>query len=368
MRKPFQPPIEGTAPALSRRAAMAWLAGLAATAAWPTRRPLAQATANGFTDSAGRNVTLPATVSRVLAAGPPASVLLYTLAPQAMLGWVREPLAEEKPYLAAPYRDLPTHGRLTGRGNTASLETVVGLKPDLILDVGDVDATYASLADRVQAQTGIPYVLLDGAFAKTAQTYRLLGRILDRVAPAEELARYADDTLVDLASRVRAVPIDRKPRVYYGRGPQGLETGLAGSINLEVLDALGAANVAATAGQGGLVTVSPEQVLAWNPDVILTLDARFYADVVRNPLWSGIKAVRDRRVYRAPTMPFGWFDSPPGVNRLIGVRWLASVLYPDIARNDLGGVTRDFYRRFYHVDLTETQLASLLRDATQPPS
>src|SRR5690606_33925883 len=69
-------------------------------------------------DSAGRSVEVPAVPQRVLAAGPPASVLLYALAPEKMVGWVREPGAGEKPFLAEPYRDLPTYGRLTGRGNT----------------------------------------------------------------------------------------------------------------------------------------------------------------------------------------------------------------------------------------------------------
>ncbi|MES0100233.1 hypothetical protein [Mesorhizobium sp. M0019] len=69
---------------------------------------------------------------------------------------VREPTAEDKTFIAEPYCDLPVHGRLTGKGNTANLEAVLAMKPDVILDVGTIDPTYASLADRVQEQTGIP--------------------------------------------------------------------------------------------------------------------------------------------------------------------------------------------------------------------
>ncbi len=318
-------------------------------------------------DSAGRTVQIPARVSRVLAAGPPASVLLYTLAPEMMIGWVQEPSPEEKAYLAAPYRDMPAHGRLTGRGNTANIESVIALKPDLIVDVGSTDATYVSLADRVQQQPGIPYVLIDGRLARTAETYRTFGAIVGRQERAEELARYAEATLRDMRQRVEAVPTDRRLGVYYGRGARGLETGLSGSINLEVLDAVGARNVAAAAGKGGLTTVSLEQILAWNPDVILALEPQFYRDVAHNPLWSGIKAVRDRRIYRAPSLPYGWFDSPPGGNRLIGLRWLVAVLYPDTGANDLRQATRGFYRQFYHVQLTDALLDGLLRDAVSPP-
>jgi len=314
-------------------------------------------------DDAGRKVELPETVNRVMAAGPPASILLYALAPEKMVGWVREPSAEEKAFIAPAWRDLPAHGRLTGKGNTANLEAVLAMKPDIILDVGTVDATYASLADRVQQQTGIPYVLIDGRFARTAESLRKAGDIIGAQEQAEKLAAYAGQAVSRLEAVIEKVPADQRPRVYYGRGPEGLETGLAGSINMEILAAAGAKNVAEAAGSGGLANVSLEQVLSWNPDVILTLDPRFQKSVLEDPLWSGIAAVRDKRVYRAPTLPFGWFDSPPGVNRVVGLAWLASVLYPQVSTIDLRSEVRDFYKLFYHVDLSGEQLDALLADA-----
>jgi len=320
-----------------------------------------------FVDAAGRKVEIPDTVNRVLAAGPPASVLLYALAPDRMVGWVREPTTEEKAFIAARYRDLPAYGRLTGKGNTANIEMVLKMKPDLIIDVGTVDATYASLADRVQQQTGIPYVLIDGSFARTAGSLRTLGDLLDAKDKGEALARYAETTLKRVDTVTATIPADKKPRVYYGRGPNGLETGLAGSINMEVLGTVGAVNVAEAAGSGGLANVSVEQVLSWNPDTILTLDANFQASVRHDPLWAGIEAVRQGRVYRAPAWPFGWFDSPPGINRLIGVAWLTSVLYPDAVHVDLRSETRDFYRLFYHVELTDGQLDTLLAGSLPKP-
>jgi len=316
------------------------------------------------TDSAGRSVELPAHVSRVLAAGPPASILLYTLAPEKMIGWVRTPSPAEKAFLAQSVRDLPEYGRLTGRGNTANLENVLKFKPDLIIDVGSVGPTYVSLADNVQEQTKIPYLLLDGKLNKTPEIYRLLGEWLGVRERAETLAKYADETLNGLRARIASVPEAERPRVYYGRGTNGLETGLAGSINMEVLERVGAINVAAAAGSGGITKVSIEQVLAWNPDVILALDQAFYRSVPSDALWSPVKAVHDGRIYLAPNLPYGWFDAPPGVNRLIGVRWLTSILYPKQFPDNLQETTRQFYKLFYQVDLTDEQVAMLLTTAT----
>ncbi|WP_457581160.1 iron ABC transporter substrate-binding protein [Ensifer canadensis] len=324
--------------------------------------PLA-AQAKPFTDAAGRTVELPDRIGKVLAAGPPASVLIYAIAPEKLAGWVREPKEDEKPFLIEAVRGLPTYGRLTGKGGSANIEAVLAAKPDVIIDVGTVDATYASLADKVQSQTGIPYVLIDGSFGKSAETLRSLGAMLGAEERAGKLADYADETLKELAATVAAVPADKRPRVYYGRGPDGLETGLAGSINLEILEAAGAVNVAAAAGKGSLTQVSPEQVLAWNPEMIIAASPKFASAVAADPVWSKVQAVEKGQVFTAPSLPFGWFDSPPGINRLIGIRWLEALLYGDISKGDLKAETRAFYKLFYQVDLDDAQLTTLLKGA-----
>ena len=123
--------------------------------------PLAVAQ-TGFRDDGGREIALPAKVEKVWPSGPPAEALTYILAPEKLIGWTRAPSPEAQAFMSERYASLPVIGRLTGRGNTASLEAVVKAAPDLILDVGTVGPTYVSLADRVQTQTHIPYVLIGG--------------------------------------------------------------------------------------------------------------------------------------------------------------------------------------------------------------
>ena len=112
--------------------------------------------------------------------------------------------------------------------------------------------------------------------------------------------------------------------------------------------------------QGGMVTVSAEQVLAWDPDVIITIESAFAASVRSDPVWAPIKAVKTSRVYLSPKLPFGWVDFPPSVNRLIGLWWLAKILYPDQFPEDLRPLTREFYQRFYHSTPTDAQMDSVL--------
>jgi iron complex transport system substrate-binding protein len=336
--------------ALDRRSL---LAGLSATLLAPRSGRAAT-----VTDGAGRAVPVPARVERVFPAGPPAAIMLYTLAPELLLGWPRANRADEREFLLPDVGSRPEVGRITGRGNTANLEVVLALKPDLILDVGSVSATYVSLADRVQQQTGIPYALLDGRFDNIAAAYRSLGTLIGRPDAGEDFARYTEDTMRTIPGRIAAVPRERRPRVYYARGPRGLETGLGGSINVETIELL-AQNVAGGT-RGGLATVSIEQVLLWNPEVIITIDQDFAATVHEDRAWAPVKAVQARRLHLSPKLPFGWVDFPPCVNRLIGLWWLAKILYPDLFPEDLKALTRAFYARFYHVTPSDTQIERVL--------
>jgi iron complex transport system substrate-binding protein len=317
-----------------------------------------RAWADTVTDSAGRAVPVPAQVQRVFPAGPPAAIFLYTLAAELLIGWPRANRPQEREFLLPDVGGRPEVGRLTGRGNTANLEVVLTLKPDLILDMGSVNPTYVSLADRVQQQTGIPYALLDGRFDGIPTAYRTLGVLIGRREQGEAFARSAEDTVKTITQRVSSVPPERRPRVYYARGPRGLETGLGGSINVETIELL--ANNVAGGTRGGLANVSIEQVLVWNPDVIVTIDQDFAASVASDPAWASIAAVRARRVHLSPKLPFGWVDFPPSVNRLIGLWWLAKILYPDLFPEDLRALTRDFYTRFYHVTPDDAQIDHVL--------
>lgn len=320
------------------------------------------AAARDVTDSVGRKVQVPDRVERVMAAGPPASVLVYMLAPEKMIGWNTRPREAELPYLNPQVRDLPEIGRLTGRGNTASLETVMKAKPDVIVDFGNVNPTYISLAERTQSQTGIPYLLIDGHFGRTVEALRLLGSILGVSERAETLARRTEAIFHAVDEASRAVPAAQHPRVYLARRANGLESGNRGSINTEIIERAGGINVVDAGREGGgLVAVSLEQVLRWNPDTIITADRNFVSEAKSNSAWAGVEAVKKQRIFRSPTLPFGWIDGPPSVNRLLGLQWLSHLFFPKSSPGDIRGDARDFYRLFYQVNLSDAELDRLLQ-------
>ena len=140
-------------------------------------------------DASGRQIRPPPKVDRVYAAGPPASMLVFAIAPDKLLGWTRAFRPNEAEFVDARYAALPELGRLTGRGNTANVEVILKAKADLIVDAGSTGASLASLAAQVQEQTGIPYALLDGRIEAMPAALRTLGKLMGDEASAGEIGR-----------------------------------------------------------------------------------------------------------------------------------------------------------------------------------
>lgn len=259
--------------------------------------------------------TRPASVADgIFAAGQPAAVLIYVLAPKRLLGWPRRPAAAALRLLPA-VADLPELGALAGGGAPASPEAVAALRPALILDYGDLNPRYRAVAARFESRIGAPYRLIDGTLERTPQALREAGALLGVGLRARALADAAEAMLAPAA---RGASMD--PSFYYARGRDGLETGFAGSLATQVLERARWTNVARGGREIG--RVAREQVAAWDPEVVVTLDAGFARAAAADPAWRRRRGGGTRRLLLLPEHPFGWIDRPPSVNRLLGCAWL----------------------------------------------
>lgn len=322
------------------------------------RLVLAGADGTQVTDSAGREVLLPSEIHGILAAGPPAGVFLYVLAPDKLIGWPHGLEIGAETLLPAKYASLPVVGRLTGSAGGLTPAAISALRPDVIVDVGDVEPRYVALADRIQAQTGIPYLLIDGRLADSAASLRSLGATLGAADGGVAAADYAARDLKEIALGLASVR--QRLRIYYARGAMGLETVTGGSLLSEVFDLAGAVNVVPAAGNAEVVKVSFAQVRAWNPDAIVTEDPALYRHILQDPQWASLTALREEHLYLAPQLPFGWIDEPPGVNRLLGLRLLAERFYPAVFRYDVRKDAKEFFRLFYHRAPSDAELDGVL--------
>jgi iron complex transport system substrate-binding protein len=326
-----------------------------------------------YRDAAGRDLVLPRHPDKVYATNQIGIILLYSLAPERLAGWIFPLQEAEKPYLQPQYYDLPVLGGWSGRSSSANVEEIARVHPDIIYSIGPIDGVQLAQAETLQAQTGIPVVMLTSPLTGMDRTYREVGAMLGVTQQADKLARYCQQTISEVQDALAKLPDEKRVRVYYAEGGSGLETDPAGSFHTEVLDLVKGINVAQVTSSGvgfGRSEVSIEQVLNWDPEVILvgydkqTQDG-FFKQIDSLPQWQPIQAVRQRQIYQIPFYPYDWFDRPPSVNRLIGVKWLAHLLYPDYLPLDMAAETRRFYQLFYHMTLSETQLRTLLMPASR---
>ena len=320
-----------------------------------------------ITDMAGRKVTVPAAedIESVFSTGPVAAIFMYMVAPDKLLGWNYELNDVEKSIILEKYHDLPNFGM----GDAINYEAVIAANPTIALNCGKINDAMVSDCDTLSKSLGIPVIAVDNELNNSAEAFRFMGELLGVEDHAEELAEYSEKIFTDIAS-LADIPEDEKVSVYFGNGEDSLETAPRGSQHAQILDAVNVTNVAdLELGDGSRVQISAEQLLAWNPDVIVVNGApkadksgnSAAEDILSNPDYASLKAVQDNKVYGTPNAPFSWVDRPAGPNRLIGMRWLSAVVYPEYIKCDVNEEIREFFNLFYHVDLSDEQLENVLK-------
>lgn len=330
--------------------------------------------AREVTDMTGRKVLVPNTINKIYCTSQLGTVFFYTLAPEMLAGWSNEPSPDARRYLARSYAELPNIGGWYSQQTPSNAENLLKAGPDVIVSMGEINHTAISTSERLQQQTGIPLLMLTGHLTDLDQTYEYAAALLGIPDRARPLATYCKATVTEIQMKMKTIAANQRCRVYLAEGPRGLDTITSGSIHAELLDFVGGINVATMRAKGfggGKVSISMEQLLTWNPDVIVVVGdfaaqpGGFSSVMKRDPAWNRLKAVRAGRVYEVPQYPFNWFGRPPSVNRLIGAKWLAQCLYPQLFNYDLAKETRAFYKLFYHRELSDPEIKELLGKAIQ---
>lgn len=320
-----------------------------------------------ITDMAGRKVTVPTAenIESVFSAGPVAAIFLYMVAPDKLLGWNYELNDVEKSIILDKYQDLPNFGM----GDAVNYEAVIAANPTIAINSGKINDAMVSDCDALSESLGIPVVAVDNELNNSAEAFRFMGELLGVEDHAEELAQYAEQVFTDI-NALSDIPEEKKVSVYFGNGEDSLETAPRGSQHAQILGAINAVNVAdLELGDGSRVQISAEQLLAWDPDVIVVngepkadkSGSSAAEDILSNPDYASLKAVQDQKVYGTPNAPFSWVDRPAGPNRLIGMRWFSALIYPEYIKCDINEEIHKFFDLFYHVDLSDEQLENVLK-------
>ncbi|MBP8084215.1 MAG: ABC transporter substrate-binding protein [Spirochaetes bacterium] len=327
-----------------------------------------------YTDMVGRTITVSRDVRKIFSTSPMGTTLAYSFDPELLIGWNYKLNKDDSEYMNEKYRKLPELGGWFGKSAGVNLETIASLKPDLIISLSTTsDGFEKDKSQVISSKTGIPVAVFN---MKTVEdipaVFEAMGELTGNKKRAEFLKNYTQK-IINRAKKIsESIPESKKVRIYYAEGLKGLNTEPNQSMHSELIKFCGGHNVAQIkendiSGYGN-TPVSMEQVVVWNPEIILISDylgkdggMKGWNDIINsNPLWNKIDAVKNGKVYIVPRSPFQWIDRPPSVNRIAGLIWLPQIFYPELCEYDLKNEIKEFYTVFYGKELSDSEVEELV--------
>jgi iron complex transport system substrate-binding protein len=308
-------------------------------------------------DQAGRTVTIPAQVNRVASDYPAVNQMILQLgAANKLAADTQDSATGLFPALDPGMKAVPSP--FSADTSQVNLEALLAARPDVVF----LPSISQSLLGTFQ-RAGIPAVVLS-TFDTPRQLVsgvQLVANVLGGNAPAQAsgYVSYYNATLARVTSATGHLPPASKPTVYYDEGSPLVTEG-KNSMVTTWIDEAGGTNVAADHGVTGVFqTVNLEDLVSWNPDFIICRDAATQRQILQDPRYQAITAVRENHVLVNPQGVFVW--SVRSAEEAMQPLWAATLLHPNLFPNtDMRQVVRNFYQRFYHYTPTDQQIDSIL--------
>ena len=318
-----------------------------------------------FTDSSGRDVEIPVEINSVAPTGPLSQAVLYTACPDKLCGISMDFPGEAKGFIPDEFYSLPKFGQFYGKNVNLNMEALIAAAPDVIIDIGEAKDNIAQDMEALQKQIDIPVVFIEASLDTMDNMFLLLGDLTGGTERAGRLASYCKGAVSQADEVNRLLKDDEKVRLYMAMGENGLSTNARDSFHADVIRRAGAENVVdiGSSSLGAGSEVSFEQILVWNPEVILVDSPSLYEKLSSDPIWKQVDAVQTGRIYQIPSIPYSFVTNPPAANRIIGIKWLGALLYPDQYGVDIENEVRVFFNEFYSIELTDDQYREIMRSA-----
>ena len=319
-----------------------------------------------FTDFTGRTVQVPETITKIAISGPLSQVYIIPLAGDLLVGVSNAFSADAELYLPDYVLNAPEIGQLYGGKAEMDLEALLAADPDVVIDIGETKSSTKEDLAALTEQTGIPFVHIYATVDTAPEAYIMLGQLLGREEQAKRLADYCRETLDTIADLMKRVDADNARKdILYCLGGDGTNVMAQGSFHADTINTMGnnLAVVEDVVPHGNGNETDLEQIMVWNPEVILFDPASIYEEVGTMEAWQSVEAIANGTYYEAPYGPYGWLSSPPAVQRYLGLLWLGELLYPEYVTYDLQEKVTEYYRLFYGCELTDEMYRNLVQNA-----
>jgi len=307
-----------------------------------------------LTDMAGRTVKVPDHIKKILAYDSKTSIMMFRCAGSKLVAKGMLPGKKTYSLISSDYTKIPDV-------DVKNLEEILAIAPEIII-IGVYLPENLDDYTSLQSKLNIPVVLIDLSIEKLDKTYTFLGKLLENDAECKKYSNYLSTIYTDIQSLMKAKPLSGIT-AYYCLGLDGLMTDPSGSKHTEVFDFLKIKNAAKVEiPSGGHAKVNMEQILVWNPDYIFAAEFKGetnpYKTILTSPTWAGLKAVKNKHVYKIPSQPLTWFDHPPSINRIPSLIWLCEIFYKQSPETTKAKII-EFYKLFYGYTLTDEEYKQL---------
>ena len=241
-----------------------------------------------------------------------------------------------------------------------NLEEIIAAKPDVVFGSNE---KYREMFTAV----GIPFINCSfKTYDEMIRSVQLTAEVFggEAVDIANRYTSYLKERLDWVAKRVGDIPEEKRTTVAHGNSIYELNFDGANTIIDEWIKYAGGINAAAEGMMGNLQTISMEQVLQWDPDVLITGKPKKQVEqVMSDPAWANLKAVKNGRVYSNPKGVFAW--DRYGVESALQPQWCAKLLYPGLFEDfDIAQELKNFYHTFFYYELSDQQAQMILNYET----
>jgi iron complex transport system substrate-binding protein len=316
-----------------------------------------------ITDFSGYEVTVPAAdkLERVAVLTSPPNIITFVLGINDKLCATSNPI-KNSVFLKMIYPRLEEIPAVRSGPGKINIEALLQADPDICMgsdvDLQPVDDATDIPTLRCLETTAIAYP------DQQKKEVRFWGEVFGRETQAEKYCDYIDNNVNTIKNAVGSLSEGEKVKVYVGFNADHLTTFGSDTFMDEWIAAAGCINAAhpvSTIGgaEGGLATISMEQVLEWSPDVVI-IDSGTPEDMYADPLWADIPAIKNKQVIVLPRGMFGWNRASTEPAALFPM-WLALQVYPEkFPNNDVETELKNFYREIINYELTASDINLIL--------
>ncbi|APM39157.1 ABC transporter substrate-binding protein [Clostridium kluyveri] len=311
-------------------------------------------TTREVTDMAGRKVNIPAEIDKISCIHPIPSHMVWRLAPKKLASidnQFKDRLFFMNNEEVKRLKSLP----ITGTFNTGDMsrEQMLTIKPDIIISLKK-----DTNLDKEQKDYSSPVVAASkDSLLDYEESWKLIGKIVGNEKEGNELANYWHKTISEVTDKTSKIPENEKLKVYYAQSDINKTVGTK-SIMASIIRDAGGINLYDTISiskadeENESITASMEQILKFDPDVIITKTSGARDEILSSPQWRGINAVKNERVYAS--LKYEMLDR---IQSLMGLVWTANTLYPDKVNLDIDKEVKTFYSKVYLYDnITDAQI------------